>query len=147
MALSLGSKIGIGVVALGAVGYLVFSAPSEGVLEYVYAEKVVATPDAYQGRTIQVHGTVVEGTISKKKGTTGDYRFTIESAGERLAVHFTNIPPDTFQEGGEVVLTGRLSESGELFESDEMSAKCPSKYEEEDSVKQDGPAGVGPSRT
>lgn len=148
MALSLGSKIGIGVVVAGAIGYLVFSDPGEGVLEYVYAEKVVATPEKYQGRTIQVHGTVVEGTISKKKGSTGDYRFTIESAGERLDVHFTNIPPDTFQEGGEVVLTGRINDDGNLFESDEMSAKCPSKYEEEDSVKQDsGPAGVGPSRS
>jgi cytochrome c-type biogenesis protein CcmE len=147
MALSLGSKIGIGVVVAGAIGYLVFSDPGEGVLEYVYAEKVVATPQKYQGRTIQVHGTVVEGTISKKKGSTGDYRFTIESAGERLNVHFTNIPPDTFQEGGEVVLTGRINDEGDLFESDEMSAKCPSKYEEEDSVKQDGPAGVAPSRS
>ncbi|MCR9163404.1 MAG: cytochrome c maturation protein CcmE [Nannocystaceae bacterium] len=149
MALNLGSKIGIGVVIAGAVGYLVFSDPGEGVLEYVYAEKVVATPQKYQGRTIQVHGNVVEGSISKKKGTTGDYRFTIESAGERLDVHFTNIPPDTFQEGGEVVLTGRLNEAGTLFESDEMSAKCPSKYEEEESVKQPGSPAPGrtPSRT
>ena len=131
MALSLGSKIGIGIVVAGAIGYLALSDPGEGVLEYVYAEKVVATPDEYVGRTIQVHGKVVEGSISKKKGTTGDYRFTIESAGERLDVHFTNIPPDTFQEGGEVVLTGRINEAGDLFESDEMSAKCPSKYEEE----------------
>jgi len=45
-------------------------------------------------------------------------------------VHFTNIPPDTFQEEGEVVLTGKLNAEG-VFESDEMSAKCPSKYEEE----------------
>ena len=94
-----------------------------------------------------MHGTVVDGSISKKKGTTGDYRFIIESQGERLAVHFTNIPPDTFQEGGEVVLTGRLTEGGKLFESDEMSAKCPSKYEEEDAVRQ-GPAdGQVPSKT
>ncbi|MEM6289644.1 MAG: cytochrome c maturation protein CcmE [Myxococcota bacterium] len=147
MALSLGSKIGIGLVVAGAVGYLVFSDPGEGVLEYVYAEKVVATPDKYKGRTIQVHGTVVDGSIKKKKGSTGDYRFIIESQGERLAVHFTNIPPDTFQEGGEVVLTGRLSDGGDLFESDEMSAKCPSKYEEEDSVRQDPAGGPAPSRS
>jgi len=145
MALSLGSKIGIGIVVAGAIGYLALSDPGEGVLEYVYAEKVVATPAKYQGRTIQVHGTVVEGTITKSRST-GDRKFTIESAGERLNVHFTNIPPDTFQEGGEVVLTGRLDESGTLFESDEMSAKCPSKYEEEDSVNVEG-GRPGPSRT
>ena len=131
MALSLGSKIGIGVVVLGAVGYLVVSDPGESVLAYVHAENVVAMPEKYQGRTIQVYGKVVAGTISKKKGGSGDYRFTIESGGERLDVHFTNIPPDTFQEGGEVILTGRLNDDGDLFESEEMSAKCPSKYEEE----------------
>ena len=145
MALSLGSKIGIGVVVAGAIGYLVFSDPGEGVLEYVYAEKVVATPQKYQGRTIQVHGTVVAGSITKSRST-GHRKFTIESAGQKLDVLFTNIPPDTFQEGGEVVLTGRLNDEGTLFESDEMSAKCPSKYEEEESVKQ-GPARPGPTRT
>ncbi len=140
MALPVAAKVGIGVVLAGAIGYLVLSDSGEGVLEYVYAEKVVATPEKYVGRTIQVHGTVVEGTIRSKKGTTGDYRFTIESQGERLGVHFTNIPPDTFQEGGEVVLTGTLTDGGALFESDEMSAKCPSKYEEEQSVKLPEPA-------
>lgn len=137
MALPIAAKIGIAAALAGAIGYLVLSDSGEGVLEYVYAEKVVATPEKYAGRTIQVHGTVVEGTIKQRKGTTGDYRFTIESKGERLDVHFTNIPPDTFQEGGEVVLTGTLTEGGAMFESDEMSAKCPSKYEEEQSVKQE----------
>lgn len=136
MALNAASKIGLGVVLAGAVGFLVFSDTGEGVLEYVYVDKVVASPDKYAGRTIKVHGTVVEGSIKKKKGTTGDYHFVIQHEGGRLPVHFTNIPPDTFQEGGEVILTGRLDAEGRLFESDEMSAKCPSKYEEEQAVQQ-----------
>lgn len=138
MALGTGTKIGLGVVLAGAIGFLVFSDTGEGVLEYMYVDKLLATPDKYQGRAIKVHGTVVEGSISKKKGTTGDYHFVIEHEGERLAVHYTNIPPDTFQEGGEVILTGRLNGAGDLFETDEMSAKCPSKYEEEQTVKQRG---------
>jgi cytochrome c-type biogenesis protein CcmE len=138
MALSTATKIGLGVVLAGAVGYLVMSDTGEGVLEYMYVEQLMASPAKYQGRTIKVHGTVVEGSISKKKGTTGDYHFVIEHEGEQLAVHYTNIPPDTFQEGGEVIMTGRLNDAGDLFESDEMSAKCPSKYEEEQTVKQPG---------
>lgn len=135
MALNAVSKIGIGVVIAGAVAFIVVCDPGEGVLEYVYVDKVAAAPEKYEGRTIKVHGTVVEGTVQKKKGSTGDYRFVVEHEGQRLAVHFTDIPPDTFQEGGEVVLTGRLNESGDLFESNEMSAKCPSKYEEEQVVR------------
>jgi cytochrome c-type biogenesis protein CcmE len=139
MALNTKGKLGLGLVLVAAIASTACLDPGEGILEYVYADKVVATPAKYQGRTIQVHGTVVEGTIQKKKGTTGDYRFTIESAGKTLDVHFTDIPPDTFQEGGEVVLTGRLDEGGDLFESKEMSAKCPSKYEEEQAIKQAPP--------
>jgi cytochrome c-type biogenesis protein CcmE len=136
MALNTATKIGLGTVLAGAIGYLVFSDTGEGVLEYVYADKVVSSPERYEGRTIKVHGTVVEGTIKKKKETSGDYHFVIHHEGQRLAVHFTNIPPDTFQEGGEVILTGKLTQDGTLFESDEMSAKCPSKYEEEQTVQQ-----------
>lgn len=135
MALGIGTRIGMGVVLAGAIGYLVVSDTGEGVLEYVYVDKVVQDPAKYAERTIKVHGIVVEGSIKRKKGTTGDYQFVIEHQGQRMPVHFTNIPPDTFQEGGEVVLTGRLTDDGRLFESDEMSAKCPSKYEEEAAVK------------
>ena len=57
--------------------------------------------------------------------------FKVEHAGQRIDVHFTNIPPDTFQEGGEVVLVGSFDASGKVFESEDMNAKCPSKYENE----------------
>ncbi len=131
MALPIATKAVLALVVAGAVTYLVAADEGEGVLEYVYAEKVVASPSDYAGRTIKVHGTVVPGTIRQKVGSSGDYTFEIESEGKRLAVHFTNMVPDTFAEGGEVVLTGQLTEAGDRFDSDEMAAKCPSKYEEE----------------
>ena len=119
--------------------------PKEGVLEYLYVEQVVAKlhedPQHFAGRTIKVHGTVVEGSI-KKSNKTGDYRFAVEHGGERIDVHFTDIPPDTFAEGGEVVLVGSFDATGTVFESEEMNAKCPSKYENEAGA----PPGVaGPS--
>lgn len=131
MALPFATKAVLGLAVAGAIAYLVVSDEGEGVLEYVYADKVVQSPNEYTGRTIKVHGTVVPGTIRQKVGSSGDYTFEIESEGERMAVHFTNMVPDTFAEGGEVVLTGQLATAGGTFESDEMAAKCPSKYEEE----------------
>jgi cytochrome c-type biogenesis protein CcmE len=134
MALGTGTKIGIGLVLAGAVFVMVKLDTGEGVLEYLYVDQVVAkmeeNPTHFAGRTIKVHGTVVEGSV-KKKGTTGDYLFKVEHAGQRIDVHFTNIPPDTFQEGGEVVLVGSFDASGKVFESEDMNAKCPSKYENE----------------
>jgi cytochrome c-type biogenesis protein CcmE len=129
MALPVGTKIGIGVVLAAALGYLVLSDTGEGVLEYMYVDQLMGDVQKYEHRTLKVHGLVVAKSIERKKGTTGDLRFVVEYNGQRLPVHYTNIPPDTFQEEGEVVLTGKLVDG--VFESDEMSAKCPSKYEEE----------------
>jgi cytochrome c-type biogenesis protein CcmE len=57
--------------------------------------------------------------------------FEIEHEGKRLKVHFTDMVPDTFQEGSPVELVGRLNADGDTIESDQMTAKCPSKYEEQ----------------
>ena len=140
MALETTHKVGIGVIVVAAVGFLIFSAPREGVLEYVYVDEVVARAADFTGREFRVHGTVVPGTVKQKKNTTADYTFEIEREGKRLAVHYTDMVPDTFMEGGEVVLTGTLTPDGGTFESSEMSAKCPSKYEEENGVKLEGEA-------
>ncbi len=134
MALGTGTKIGLGVVLAGALGLMVALDPNEGVLEYLYVEQVVEkmieNPTHFRDRVIKVHGTVVKGSIKKSKET-GDYLFAVEHGGRSLDVLFTNIPPDTFQEEGEVVLIGSFDETGKRFVSDDMNAKCPSKYENE----------------
>ena len=135
MALNIGTQIGIGVAVAGAVAFLVFSSPDEGVLEYVYADAVVAEPDKFEDREFKVHGNVVEGTLEQDQSD-DSYRFVIEYKGERLRVIYDSFLPDTFVEGGEVVLTGRLDPQGMIIRSSEMSAKCPSKYEEEPGAPQ-----------
>src|SRR5262245_60928671 len=69
MALSSGTKIGLGLVVAGAITFLVLSDTGEGVLEYVYVDKVVTEPAQFQGRMIKVHGYVVEESIQKKKNS------------------------------------------------------------------------------
>lgn len=132
MALSVATKSILGLTVAGALAFLVMSDTGEGVLEYVYVEQLKADTERYAGRTIKVHGYVVEGSIKKKKGTDGDFIFVVQHEGETLPVHYTGEVPDTFQEGGEVVLTGKLEDG--TFESNDMSAKCPSKYEEQQAV-------------
>ena len=107
MALSKATQIGIGAVLLGAVAFLVISSPDEGVLEYVYVDNVVSEPESFEGREFKVHGNVVEGTLFQDEDD-GEYHFVIEYKGKRLKVVYDNLLPDTFVEGGEVVMTGRL---------------------------------------
>lgn len=133
MAKQFTAQLLVGAALAGAIGFLVLgpSGETEGVLEYVYVEEVVARRGDFADREFKVHGNVVDGSVRQKKNTTGDYMFEIEHEGARLKVHYTDMVPDTFAEGGEVVLTGRLNAAGDTVESSEMSAKCPSKYEEE----------------
>ncbi|HVH99168.1 MAG TPA: cytochrome c maturation protein CcmE [Enhygromyxa sp.] len=137
MALSKRTQYGIGGIILGAVAFLILSAPDEGVLEYVYVDKVVEAPEDFLGRDIKVHGIVVEGTLLQDPDD-GEYHFVIEFKGKRLEVVYDDLLPDTFAEGGEVVLTGELDDKGTLLRSSEMTAKCPSKYEEEPGAPQAG---------
>ncbi|KIG15032.1 Cytochrome c-type biogenesis protein CcmE, heme chaperone [Enhygromyxa salina] len=116
---------------IGAVAFLVFSSPDEGVLEYVYADKVVSSPGDFVDREFKVHGNVVEGSLSQDAND-DTYHFVIEFKGKRLKVVYDNLLPDTFVEGGEVVLTGTLDDEAMVIRSTEMTAKCPSKYEEEE---------------
>lgn len=134
MGINTATQIALGAALAGAIGFLVFTSRGDGVLEYLDADQVVEAPDRYMGRDIRVRGTVVEGTVVQKKNASGDYHFTIEHEGKQLFVHYTDMVPDTFMEGGQVVLTGQLTEDGSTIEATHMEAKCPSKYEEESGV-------------
>jgi len=50
--------------------------------------------------------------------TGGDYK---------VVATYTGLVPDTFKDGAELVLTGKLGPQG--FQATDMTAKCPSKYE------------------
>lgn len=130
MALSTATQMTLGGLVAAAVAGLIYFDSGEGVLEYVYANEVTAAPERFADREFRVHGLVVEGSVKQKKGAGGDYTFDITYEGEQLSVHYADMVPDTFAEGGEVVLTGTLQNG--RFEATEMSAKCPSKYEETD---------------
>jgi len=129
--IGLGSAVGLAVssylVVAGLLPALIYSRPVEVVLK---------DPAAYVGRRIKIEGKVVEGSLLEKKTPALEYRFRVRpkdpaGAGEVL-VHHVGIVPDTlFIPGAEVVVQGTLaSAAGALtFESENVLAKCPSKYE------------------
>jgi cytochrome c-type biogenesis protein CcmE len=58
-----------------------------------------------------------------------DYRFVIKNGDYSVAATYTGLVPDTFKDGSEVVIKGRLSAAGFQVERDGVLAKCPSRYE------------------
>jgi cytochrome c-type biogenesis protein CcmE len=121
------AKIGVtSLVLLTAFGVLLYTTLGESMQYYKYVEEVVAQPDTWKDKNLQVHGNVVPGSIGRKKDSL-DWRFDIQRNGQTLRAYYTGIVPDTFKDDSEVVLTGRLTSDG--FKATEMTAKCPSKYE------------------
>jgi cytochrome c-type biogenesis protein CcmE len=118
-------KVGLtGLVLATAFGVLLYSTLGESAQYYKYVDEVMAQPDAWYGKPLQVHGYARD--IRRKRDSL-DYSFEIHREGHVLRASYTGIVPDTFQNDSEVVLQGTLSPDG--FHATGMTAKCPSKYE------------------
>lgn len=129
------SKIGLTMaVVLGAVGYMVVTTMRSGsALEYFkHVAEVVQEPGRWQGQRLQVHGNVVTGTILKRDGSL-DYRFALFQQDKWIEVSYSGLVPDSFKDCAELVVKGKLVD-GRRFAADELSTKCPSKYDGKRSV-------------
>lgn len=115
-------------VLVAAFGGLLYTTLGDSMQYYKFVDEVLAAPADWQDKTLQVHGYVVPKSIGRKRDSL-EYQFDIQRNGKVLRAYYTGIVPDTFKDESEVVLTGRLAENG-TFHATEMSAKCPSKYEE-----------------
>jgi cytochrome c-type biogenesis protein CcmE len=115
-------------VLLTALGGLLWSTLTEGTEYYKHVDEVMAAPDQWYGRKLQLHGYVVKDSIFRRRDGL-DYRFKVENKGAIVAATYTGVVPDTFKDGAEVVIKGTLGPQGFAVERDGVMAKCPSKYE------------------
>jgi cytochrome c-type biogenesis protein CcmE len=121
------AKIGVTTLVLATVfGILLYTTLGESMQYYKYVDEVVGSQADWSGKKLQVHGYVVPGSIGKKRDAL-EYRFDIQRNGKTLRAFYNGIVPDTFKDDSEVVLTGVLTKEG--FVANDMTAKCPSKYE------------------
>jgi cytochrome c-type biogenesis protein CcmE len=120
-------KIGgtVAVVLLALTG-LLFATLREDTQFYKHVDEVMSDPVAWQGRRLQLHGYVAG--IERKRNSL-EYRFKVESNGKIVQARYTGVVPDTFKDGSEVVLKGKLGDEGFDVERNGVMAKCPSKYE------------------
>ena len=111
-----------------ALSGLLWGTLAEGTEYYMHVDEVMAEPDAWYGKKLQVHGYVVEGSRLRKPDTL-EVRFQVENNGSVIDAEYTGLVPDTFQDGSEVVISGQLSPHGFTVAPNGGMAKCPSKYE------------------
>ena len=121
-------KIALTVLVLGAAfGGLFYTTLAEGTEYYKHVDEVMVSPQPWYGKRLQLHGYLTKDSIRRKRESL-DYRFTIENKGQTVTASYSGVVPDTFKDGAEVVLKGRLGPHGFDVEPDGVMAKCPSKY-------------------
>ncbi|MCH7746962.1 MAG: cytochrome c maturation protein CcmE [Acidobacteria bacterium] len=122
-------RVGLTAVVMTlAFGGLLWGTLAEGTEYYMHVDEVMAEPDAWYGKKLQVHGFVVEGSRLWKPDTL-EVRFQVEHNGAVIDAEYTGLVPDTFQDGSEVVISGQLGPHGFTVAPNGVMAKCPSKYE------------------
>ena len=113
-------------VILGGIGYLFYSSAGEAFEYYKHVDEVMSDAQAWQGKRLQLHGYATD--VRQRPGTL-EYRFKVQNKGSIVNASYTGIVPDTFKGEAEVVLRGKLTSSGFHTEPNGVTAKCPSKYE------------------
>lgn len=114
------------VVILGAVSMLLYATVADEAQFYKHVDEVMVQPEQYYGKTMQLHGFVVDKSIMQRPDSR-DFRFDVRTGDYSVRATYTGEVPDTFKDGAELVLTGKLGPDG--FAATHMTAKCPSKYE------------------
>jgi cytochrome c-type biogenesis protein CcmE len=83
--------------------------------------------DAQAGRTYQVTGTVVQGSVHRIGGVL-DFGVEDRAGGTVIPLAYTGTVPDPFREGREVIVTVEKQGGRFIGERNSLITKCPSKY-------------------
>ena len=118
--------LGAGVViSMGFLMVVGMNRPG-GFAYYLTVSEFMQAPDRGTD-SFRINGKVTDGTIVRYPSGQ-EVRFVVSDGASDLPVHYAGIIPDTFVDGAEVVVEGRLADDG-TFHAHMLLAKCPSKYE------------------
>jgi cytochrome c-type biogenesis protein CcmE len=109
------------VVLAGALIYTSFSAASPALTPSQLVHQ------AQPGRSYQLTGTVVAGSVHRSGGTL-DFSVEDRVGGTEVPVAYAGTVPDPFREGREVIVTVEKQGGAYVGERDSLITKCPSKY-------------------
>ncbi len=119
-----------GVMVLGTAGYLMASSIDETAQYYLTPTELaikVSNNPRFAKTGVKVGARVVIGTIVRDpSGTSLSFKMT--DGAQVYTVAYKGIAPDTFTDGVDVVVEGRLDTNG-TFQATTLLAKCASRYE------------------
>ena len=119
-----------GLLVLGSAGYLMASSIRETAVYYLtpgeLSARTIADPTFFE-TGVKVGARVVPGSIKREAGGR-QVAFVMTDGAKNYNVVYRGITPDTFTDGVDVVVEGRLGRDG-TFRATTLLAKCASRYE------------------
>jgi cytochrome c-type biogenesis protein CcmE len=109
------------VVLASALVYTSFSAASPALSPSQLVRQAQA------GRSYQLTGTVVPGSVRREGGTL-DFSVEDRAGATKIPVAYTGTVPDPFREGREVIVTVERQQGRYVGERNSLITKCPSKF-------------------
>lgn len=138
--------IGAGVV-LAMAGYLMASSISATGVYYLTPSELatkLAADSSLHGVGLKLGARVVPGSIRREAGGR-EYAFVVTDGAKTYPVIYRGIAPDTFTDGVDVVVEGRLAQDG-TFHATTLLAKCASRYENAPEKYKDTPGYRGAAK-
>ncbi len=121
-----------GVLIAGGLGYLGYLAADASAAYAIGLKQYADAPDRYAGRGLRLAGKVAGGSWKQEGNVHTFVAHDLETCSVSIPVRYEGTLPDTFREGGNVIVEGKLDDTG-TFRPTLVMAQCPSKY---DSTKQ-----------
>ena len=121
--------IGAGAV-LATAGYLMASSIHATGMYYLTPTELstkLTTDSSFRDVGLKLGARVVNGSIKREAGGR-EYAFVVTDGAKTYPVVYRGIAPDTFTDGVDVVVEGRLGPDG-TFHATTLLAKCASRYE------------------
>jgi len=106
---------------------LIYYGLSKSMVYYLTPTELAELGDEAYGTNLRLSGTVAEGSVSFNLETQ-TLSFIITDGQKSYRVIYNGFAPDTFREGVDAVVEGKLSSDG-TFHANEIFTKCASKYE------------------
>jgi cytochrome c-type biogenesis protein CcmE len=119
-----------GLLVVGPAAYLMASSIRDTGTYYLTPTELRAKLDAdptFRSTGVKVGARVVPGSIQRDPGGR-EFAFRVTDGAKTFPVVYRGIAPDTFTDGVDVVIEGRMDADG-TFRATTLLAKCASRYE------------------
>ena len=117
----------VAVILVATIGFVAWGMLNLFVDPYLSVDDVVENPENYMGRTIQVKGEYVNGSLTQ---TLDNVTLILAGENHTITVLLVGEVPDLI-DGQEIVAIGTL-DSASLIRATNILTSCPSKYEPAD---------------